>query len=524
MRSSMVRSSSLHGAAAVPVGVEVNISNGLPYYSVVGLGDSAVRESAQRVKAACKNSGFRWPDQRITINLSPAWLSKKGSTFDLPIALGILQATGQLPEHLQLAAWGELSLTGKLKSAPGALCLADGLINEDPSQIMIHPAESEPEIKRHWEGGLYAEDLRSLVSLLKNGFTENSCLHEDLRLIPHVETIPEEMLLPIYLQQSAWRACLLAVAGAHHLLMLGAPGCGKTTLARAAHYLLPDLSREEQYQLALQYSAAKVAVPEQPDARAGFRAPHFSVSAQALLGGGTKYSLGEVSLADQGILFLDEISEFTAAKINQLRQPIEDHQVKLHQSGQVVTLPARFILIAAANGCKCGQFFEKEQVCTCSDGQIKQYRDKFRNPFYDRIDLYVEMLRLPSEELNRTLDPLEVNPLKYREQVRLARERQFERQGKGSKDLLRLNGWLPTSEINESFGISRKVLQTAETLADQLKLSIRSYQKLLRVSRTLADLADVTEVTTDHVIEAFSYKNRLAAGERKNDRRTKLLH
>ncbi len=516
MRSSKVKSSSIHGAGAVPVDVEVNITNGLPYYSVVGLGDSAIRESAQRVKAACKNSGFRWPDQRITINLSPAWLSKKGSSFDVPIALGILQASGQLPSSLHLAAWGELSLTGELKTAPGALCLASGLgLTEDREQITIHPAESEAELRRHLHGGLYADQLRNLVSLLQQGITENSLLAGEQIPLAEGEKIPEEMLLPIHLQASAWRACQLAVAGAHHLLMIGAPGCGKTTLARASHYLLPDLSKEEQYQLALHYSAAKVDVPEFSDARAGFRAPHFSLSSQALLGGGNRYSLGEVSLADRGILFLDEISEFTPTKINQLRQPLEDHQVMRQVAGQVVHLPARFILIAAANGCKCGMFFETEQTCSCSDGQIKQYQDKFRNPFFDRIDLYVEMLRLPSAALTSTLQREEVPVERYREEVLVARRRQFERQGQGGQDILRLNGWLPTSEMKDCFRMSDKVLQKAEMLADRLKLSIRSYQKLLRVSRTIADLAGQDWVTEDHVIEAFSYKNRLSNGGKK---------
>lgn len=513
MKSSIVRSSCLQGMGVHPVDVEVNLNNGLPYYQIVGLGDSAVRESAERVKAAIRNSGLRWPDQRVTVNLSPAWLSKQGSAFDLPIALGVLQASRQLPQELQLSSWGELSLTGQIKSAPGALCLAHGLSTDDGQRIVVHPAEAAGEIRRFRMDGVYAEDLRALVDDLRSGqWTDRlGPLYETADGIPEVshEEIPQEMNLPLTLQAAAWRACMIAVAGAHHLLMLGAAGCGKTTLARASRYLLPPLDSTELYEQALRYSAAKLSPEWQGSSlERSFRAPHFSISAAALLGGSRKYSLGEVSLADQGILFLDEISEYSPNILNLLRQPLEEHVVQRTRSGQVLRLPARFILFAAANPCSCGLLFEKEQSCTCTDGGIQRYRQKFRNPFFDRIDLFVEMQRLSGDKLGGTLQERSADPERFRVQVQEARAIQHARQGLGQISLLRLNGWLPADELREQLHCSDEVLRQAEMLSDKLKLSIRSFQKLLRVARTIADLEACESVREEHVLEAFSYRQR----------------
>ncbi len=511
MRSSIIGSSCIQGPGAYPVNVEVNLSNGLPYFNIVGLGDSAVRESAQRVKAAIRNSGLHWPDSRITVNLSPAWLTKKGSAFDLPIALGILQASRQIPEHLKLSSWGELSLTGQIKSAPGALCLADGLDAAPAENIRIHPAEAADEIRLYRADGVYAQTLSSLVGDLKNErITTQSAGPQMCMTLAKDEPMPDEMALPITLQASAWRACMIAVAGCHHLLMLGAAGCGKTTLARASRYLLPPLSPEEQYRLAVHYSAGKLA-PEEENSTSvyRFRTPHYSITPAALLGGSVKYNLGEVSLADQGILFLDEISEYKNSVLNLLRQPLEDHELDRMRSGQQYKLPAKFILIAAANPCACGLYFERDQSCTCSDGDLQRYRQKFRNPFFDRIDLGVEMHRIPSEKLLNSLEANQQNPQDFREQVINARERQYRRQGHPEHSLLRLNGWLNPAEIGTYFAVDDALLKEAEQLAERLKLSIRSYQKLLRVARTIADLEDSAKIREEHILEAFSYRIKI---------------
>lgn len=529
MRQSKIKSSCISGLEICPLDVEVSLTRGLPYYQVVGLGDSAVRESSQRVRLALKSSGFFWPDQRVTVNLSPAWLSKKGTAFDLPIALGILQALGLIPPHLSLAAWGELGSDGKIKSVPAALCYADALTagsgrGSEPAAasgsggakasplIVIQPKEAEEELVRYHSGGIYAANLHDLLDRL-NGprfiadyvpYTRKT----DLLGRAEAEPLPDQAeQRPVKLQEAAWKAVMIAAAGAHHLLLLGAAGCGKTTLARASRYLLPPLDHDDLYRRAL--NCAFCSMPAEEMRRTltvPFRAPHYSITPAGLLGGSRSYPLGEVSLADRGILFLDEISEYSAATLNMLRQPLEDHFVRRHRDGRIVQYPARFILLAAANPCPCGLLFEKEQHCTCAAHELRRYEQKFANPFFDRIDLQTEMLRLETAKLSSSLRTADEDISSCRQKVMAARERQWDRQGGGRKDLNDLNGWIDTADLSAFLAAEPKILHLAEDLADSFKLSVRSYQKLLRVARTIADLAGEEKLGEEHLLEAFTYK------------------
>lgn len=511
MRQSTVKSSCRVPGGTRILDVEVCLSNGLPYYQVVGLGDSAVRESGQRVKSALKSCGFFWPQQRVTVNLSPAWLSKKGTTFDLAIALGILQASGQIPEDLPLAAWGELGLSGEIKSLPAALCYAHTL-SEQKDCLVIQPEEAEEEISLFHEGGLYAGDLASLGRCLK---TEGERLlkHGELRRSPKTsdQTLlsepPPETVLPVYLQEAAWRAMIISASAGHHLWLAGAAGCGKTTLASAARYLLPPLSEEERYEQALNYSLGAQNDLTVPDiGRAAFRAPHFSVTGAALLGGSIRYPLGELALADRGILFLDEISEYSANRLNLLRQPLEEHYLLRHRDGIIQKINTRFILLAASNPCPCGLCFEEGEQCSCSEYELLRYQKKFNNPFFDRIDLYVEMLRLDGLKLRRSVTEERFDFSADRKKVEVARTLQWERLGVNNKDLNMLNAWLPAARLKEILLMDQKVRRKAEDLAERFYLSIRGFHQLLRVSRTIADLEQSEKIKEEHVLEAFTYK------------------
>ena len=490
-----VRSYTLFGLDAVPVTVEVDVSPGLPSYALVGLPDKAVEESRERVRAALKNAGFPYPQARVVVNLAPAELRKEGSHFDLPIALGLLAAQGVVPlESLSgLAVAGELGLDGSLRPVPGAVNLALGALAE--GKRLLLPLESAKEAALVEGVEVWgAESLLQAVAYLKGEEAPQRAEPEDPAVL--LEALD---LRDVKGQAKAKRALEIAAAGYHHLLMVGSPGSGKTMLARRLPFLLPPLSQEAALEVSRIHSAAGQALKgllRNPP----FRAPHHTVSYAGLIGGGAIPKPGEVSLAHRGVLFLDEFPEFSRDALEALRQPLEDGVVTVARAKASLTFPARFLLVAAMNPCPCGWYGDPERACTCTPASRQRYVGKISGPLLDRFDLVVEVPRLTPAELARA--PEGESTLAVRERVLRARERMLARQG-------RPNGELAGKALREHVGLTPGAEALLQAAAKKMLLSARSYDRLLRVARTVADLMASERVEEVHVAEALSYRKTL---------------
>uniref|UniRef100_A0A7C6E2M1 ATP-binding protein n=1 Tax=Thermus tengchongensis TaxID=1214928 RepID=A0A7C6E2M1_9DEIN len=490
-----VRSYTLFGLDAVPVTVEVDVSPGLPSYALVGLPDKAVEESRERVRAALKNAGFPYPQARVVVNLAPAELRKEGSHFDLPIALGLLAAQGVVPlESLSgLAVAGELGLDGSLRPVPGAVNLALGALAE--GKRLLLPLESAKEAALVEGVEVWgAESLLQAVAYLKGEEAPQRAEPEDPAVL--LEALD---LRDVKGQAKAKRALEIAAAGYHHLLMVGSPGSGKTMLARRLPFLLPPLSQEAALEVSRIHSAAGQALKgllRTPP----FRAPHHTVSYAGLIGGGAIPKPGEVSLAHRGVLFLDEFPEFSRDALEALRQPLEDGVVTVSRARASLTFPARFLLVAAMNPCPCGWYGDPERACTCTPASRQRYVGKISGPLLDRFDLVVEVPRLTPAELARA--PEGESTEVVRERVLRARERMLARQG-------RPNGELAGKALREHVGLTPGAEALLQAAAKKMLLSARSYDRLLRVARTVADLMASERVEEVHVAEALSYRKTL---------------
>ncbi|WP_135257426.1 YifB family Mg chelatase-like AAA ATPase [Thermus caldilimi] len=490
-----VRSYALFGLDAVPVTVEVDVSPGLPSYALVGLPDKAVEESRERVRAALKNAGFPYPQARVVVNLAPAELRKEGSHFDLPIALGLLAAQGVVPlEALSgLAVAGELGLDGSLRPVPGAVNLALGALVE--GKRLLLPLESAKEAALVEGVEVYGvETLLQAVAYLRGE-------EEPRRVEPDDPVALLEVLdlRDVKGQAKAKRALEIAAAGYHHLLMVGSPGSGKTMLARRLPFLLPPLSQEAALEVSRIHSAAGQALKgllRTPP----FRAPHHTVSYAGLIGGGAIPKPGEVSLAHRGVLFLDEFPEFSRDALEALRQPLEDGVVTVSRARASLTFPAHFLLVAAMNPCPCGWYGDPERACTCTPASRGRYMGKISGPLLDRFDLVVEVPRLTPAELARA--PEGESTLAVRERVLKARERMLARQG-------RPNGELAGKALREHVCLTSGAEHLLQAAAKRMLLSARSYDRLLRVARTIADLQGAESVEENHVAEALAYRKTL---------------
>lgn len=490
-----VRSYTLFGLDAVSVTVEVDVSPGLPSYALVGLPDKAVEESRERVRAALKNSGFPYPQARVVVNLAPAELRKEGSHFDLPIALGLLAAQGLVPlEGLAgLAVAGELGLDGTLRPVPGAVNLALGALSE--GKRLLLPLESAKEAALVEGVEVYgAENLLRAVAYLRGEEEPSRVKPED-----PVAALEALDLGDVKGQAKAKRALEIAAAGYHHLLMVGSPGSGKTMLARRLPSLLPPLGQEAALEVSRIHSAAgqalKGLVRTPP-----FRAPHHTVSYAGLIGGGALPKPGEVSLAHRGVLFLDEFPEFSRDALEALRQPLEDGVVTVSRARASLTFPARFLLVAAMNPCPCGWYGDPERACTCTPASRQRYVGKISGPLLDRFDLVVEVPRLTPAELARA--PEGEGTEAVRERVLRARERMLARQG-------RPNGELAGKALREHVHLTPGAENLLQMAAKRMLLSARSYDRLLRVARTIADLEGAESVEENHVAEALAYRKTL---------------
>jgi len=498
-----VRSSTILGLDVFLIDVEVDISSGLPAFHIVGLPDVSINESKERVRSALKNSGFDFPSRRITVNLAPADIRKEGPLFDLPIALGILVSTEQLdPDCLRdFLVVGELSLDGDVRGIKGVLPIVMAAKSNGIKKVIL-PRENLEEAKLVEGLILYPIDnLATAVSSLKEDSWEP--IFSFLPELPAFNGKYEVDFSEVKGQESAKRALEIAAAGSHNIFMIGPPGAGKTMLARRLPTILPPLSLEEALEVTRLYSISGLLKKDSPlITERPFRSPHHTASSSGILGGGSYLKLGEISLAHCGVLFLDEVPEFHRDVLEVLRQPLEDQRITISRASFTSTVPASFLLVAAMNPCPCGHRGDPARECNCHPGQVKKYLMKVSGPLMDRIDIHMEVPRLrPEEVLSR--DESE-SSAQIRERVILAREIQSRRFATGKT---RYNSRMSSSQIRKFCMIPPEAEELLKTAISRLGLSARAHSRILKMARTIADLAGRENITIDDVAEAIQYRS-----------------
>jgi magnesium chelatase family protein len=506
MALAVVRSRGLSGMFAPEVTVEVHLANGLPSFTLVGLPDTEVKEARERVRAALQNNKFEFPTRRITVNLAPADLPKESGRFDLPIAIAILVASGQLSGRVldRFEFVGELSLTGELRPIRGALAMALAVTKlpqaKGPRGFVL-PLDNADEAAL--VGGIDVFPARTLMEVVAHLEAEAGNI-QARRIAPHVAAVrltppayPD--LFDVKGQKPAKRALEIAAAGSHSLLMVGPPGTGKTMLAQRLPGILPPMTTDEALESAAVLSLVGQFAPQRWASRM-FRGPHHSSSAVALVGGGNPPMPGEISLAHHGVLFLDELPEFDRRVLEVMREPLESGRITISRAARQVDFPARFQLIAAMNPCPCGYFGHPTHACRCTPDLVARYQDRISGPLLDRIDMRVEVSSLTEEELLALPDG-EPSRLAA-ERVARAYQRAIDRQGKA-------NDALQAGEVERVCQPEGAVKQLLQAASIRLGWSARAYHRVLKVARTIADLDGLDVLGTQQVAEAIQYRRAL---------------